>query len=151
MATPIREQILVALQDKLSGLAAFDGAQVQRSNRHIDGDNLPAINLWDDSDATIEQERYSQTSVTTQVNVETLHWADKDHTQWSTQANGLLAELIKAATSGDRTLDGLADDVAYRGDAIDYPVDGSDMIGIAVVLEVRWRHDIGDPFTNSMG
>jgi len=152
MATPIREQILEALKAKLSGLAAFDGHDAQRANSELDIDSLPAISLWDGSDASVEtDQRYGEVTVTTQVGVETVHQADADYATWSTQANAVLAELITAATGGDRTLGGLADDVRYAGTTLYYPEPGSDIIGVDIVLEVRWRHDLGDPTTNSMG
>ena len=53
MATPIREKILEALKTKLSGLAAFNGNTAQRANSELDIDNLPAISLWDGSDAIV--------------------------------------------------------------------------------------------------
>ncbi|MFW6344711.1 MAG: hypothetical protein ACOC0M_00045 [Halomonas sp.] len=152
MATPLREQILEALRQKLSGLAEFDGHAAQRANSELDIDSLPAISLWDGSDATVEtDQRYGQAVVTTQVGVETVHQAAADYATWSTQANEILAALIAGATGGDRTLGGLADDVRYAGTTIYYPEPGSDIIGVDLVLEVRWRHDLGDPTTNSMG
>jgi len=151
MPIPIREKIIAALTTRLSGLSAFNGTTAQRSNSELDIDDLPAISIWDGSDAAVEQQRYGQMSVTTQVGVETVHQADADYTQWSTQANTILAELIAAATGGDRTLGDLADDVRYGGTTIYYPEPGSDIIGVDIVLEIRWRHDLGDPYTNSMG
>jgi len=152
MATPIREQILEALAAKLSGLPEFDGHAAQRANSELDIDSLPAISLWDGSDATVEQDqRYGQAVVTTQVGVETVHQANADYRTWSTQANTILATLIAGATGGDRTLGGLVDDVRYAGTTLYYPEPGSDIIGVDLVLEVRWRHDLGDPTTNSMG
>lgn len=152
MATPIREQILEALKAKLSGLAAFDGHAAQRANSELDIDSLPAISLWDGADGPVEHDqRYGQAVVTTQVGVETVHRANVDFATWSTQGNTVLAELISAATGGDRTLGGLADDVRYTGSTLYYPEPGSDILGVDLVLEVRWRHDLGDPFTNSMG
>lgn len=152
MATPIREQILEALAAKLSGLPEFNGHAAQRANSELDIDHLPVISLWDGSDATVEQDqRYGQAVVTTQVGVETVHQANADYTNWSTQANTILSALIAGATGGDRTLGGLADDVRYAGTTIYYPEPGSDIIGVDLVLEVRWRHDLGDPTTNSMG
>ncbi|WP_240724592.1 hypothetical protein [Halomonas borealis] len=152
MAAPIREQILEALVAKLSGQPAFSGHAAQRANSELDITELPAISLWDGSDASVEtDQRYGQAVVTTQVGVETVHQANVDYATWSAQANTVLAELISAATGGDRTLDGLADDVRYAGTTLYYPEPGSDILGIDLVLEVRWRHDLGDPFTNSMG
>ncbi len=152
MATPIREQILEALKAKLSGLPAFGGNAAQRANSELDIDSLPVISLWDGADGPVEHDqRYGQAVVTTQVGVETVHQADADYTTWSTQANTILADLITAATGGDRTLGGLADDVRYAGTTLYYPEPGSDIIGVDLVLEVRWRHDLGDPTTNSMG
>lgn len=152
MADPIREQILEALKAKLSGLSAFDGHAAQRANSEIVVEDLPAISIWDGSDGPVEHDaRYGQATVTTQVGVETVHQANVDYATWSTQANTILADLITAATGGDRTLGGLADDVRYGGTTIYYPEPGSDIIGVDLVLEVRWRHDLGDPTTNSMG
>lgn len=152
MATPIREKIIEALRQKLSYLPEFNGHAAQRANSELDIDSLPVISLWDGSDATVEQDqRYGQAVVTTQVGVETVHQANADYTTWSTQANTILAALITGATGGDRTLGGLADDVRYAGTTIYYPEPGSDIIGVDLVLEVRWRHDLGAPTTNSMG
>ncbi|TFH84813.1 hypothetical protein EQG41_20430 [Billgrantia azerbaijanica] len=150
MPTPIREQILDALAAKLSGLPAFGGTPAQRANSELDVRHLPAISLWDGSDASVEHDQvYRQAVVTTQVGVETVHQANADHETWSTQANTILAALIVAATGGDRTLGDLAETVRYTGSTIYYPEPGSDIIGVDIVLEVRWRHDLGDPYTNS--
>ncbi len=146
----IREQILEALKAKLSGLPAFDGHDAQRANSELDIDTLPAISLWDGADTAEQDQRYNQATVTTEVGVETVHRANADYATWSTQANTILAALIAGATSGDRTLGGLADGVRYAGTTIYYPEPGSDVIGVDIVLEVRWRHDLGDPTTNSM-
>lgn len=148
MPVPIREQIIAALVDKLSGVPALGGAVAQRSNSELDPNDLPAVSVWDGADAAIEQVQYGENSVTTEIGVETVHQADADYKQWSTQANTILAELIVSATGGDRTLGGLADGVRYAGTTIYYPEPGSDIIGVDIVLEVRWRHALGDPYTS---
>jgi hypothetical protein len=86
-------------------------------------------------------------SVTTEVTVETVHQADRNHRQWSTQGNTILAELIHEATGGDRTLGGLCEDITYTGGTIYYPEEGSDIIGVDLVLAVRWSHAVGDPYS----
>ncbi|MBT2788051.1 MULTISPECIES: hypothetical protein [unclassified Halomonas] len=134
--TPIREQIIAALAERLSA---------ERANSIIDA--LPARSLWDGSDGLVERNRYGGVSVTTEVTVETVHQADRDHRQWSTQGNTILAELISTATGADRTLDGLCEDIAYTGGTIYYPEEGSDIIGVDLVLAVRWSHAVGDPYT----
>lgn len=152
LAEPIREKIIAALADKLSNIAALGNAPAHRSNSELDYDALPAVSVWDGSDTIIEQDvRYGQVVVSTEVGVETVHIARVEHERWSEQANAILAELIRAATGGDRTLGGLADDVAYKATTLYYPEPGSDIIGVDLMLEVRWRHDVGDPYTNSMG
>lgn len=134
--TPIREHIITALAARLSA---------ERANSIID--QLPARSLWDGSDGNVERNRYGGVSLTTDVTVETVHHADRDHRQWSTQGNAILAELIATATSNDRTLGGLCDDIAYTAGTIYYPEEGSDIIGVDLVLAVRWSHRIGDPYT----
>lgn len=134
--TPIREQIIAALAARLNA---------ERANSIID--TLPARSIWDGSDGLVERNRYGGVSVTTELTVETVHQADRDHHQWSTQGNTILAELIATATGTDRTLGGLAEDVAYAGGTIYYPEEGSDIIGVDLVLAVRWSHRIGDPYS----
>lgn len=134
--TPIREQIIAALAAQLSA---------ERANSIID--TLPARSLWDGSDGLVERNRYGGVSVTTEVTVETVHQANRDHRQWSTQGNTILAELIATATGNDRTLDGLCEDIAYTGGTIYYPEEGSDIIGVDLVLAVRWTHAVGDPYS----
>lgn len=134
--TPIREQIIAALAARLNA---------ERANSVIE--TLPARTLWDGSDGNVERNRYGGVSVTTEITVETVHQADRDHRQWSQQGNAILAALIAEATGGDRTLGGLVDDVAYTGGTIYYPEEGSDIIGVDLVLAVRWSHRIGDPYS----
>ncbi|CAM0557100.1 hypothetical protein EHLJMEHL_02188 [Vreelandella titanicae] len=134
--TPIREQIIAALAERLSA---------ERANSIID--TLPARSLWDGSDDNVERNRYGGVSVTTEVTIETVHQADRNHRQWSTQGNTILAELIATATGDDRTLDGLCEDIAYTGGTVYYPEEGSDIIGVDLVLAVRWSHAVGDPYT----
>jgi hypothetical protein len=134
--TPIREQIIAALAAQLDA---------ERANSIIG--TLPARSLWDGSDGNVERNRYGGVSVTTEVTVETVHQADRDHRQWSTQGNAILAELIAMATGADRTLDGLCEDIAYTGGTIYYPEEGSDIIGVDLVLAVRWSHAVGDPYS----
>lgn len=134
--TPIREQIIAALAERL---------RAERANSIID--TLPARSLWDGNDGLVERNRYGGVSVTTEVTVETVHQADRDHRQWSTQGNTILAELIATATGSDRTLGGLCEDIAYTGGTIYYPEEGSDIIGVDLVLAVRWSHAVGDPYT----
>lgn len=136
MTLPIREQIIAALAARMTA---------ERANTIIE--TLPARSIWDGSDGNVERNRYGGMDVTTDITVETVHQADLDHHQWSTQANVILAELITTATGTDRTLGGLADDVAYAGGTIYYPEEGSDIIGVDLVLTVRWSHRIGDPYT----
>jgi len=112
---------------------------------------LPARALWDADDSDIEQTRYGQVSVNTTLTLLDQCYANADHTTWSTQANEMLAEAITDATSGDRTLAGLVDDVSYSAAMPMYPDEGSNIISVAISIEVRWRHDLGDPTTNSMG
>ena len=131
--TPIREQIIAALAARLNA---------ERANSIID--TLPARSIWDGSDGLVERNRYGGMEVTTEITVETVH---RDHHQWSTQGNTILAELIAEATGADRTLGGLAEDVAYTGGTIYYPEEGSDIIGVDLVLAVRWSHRIGDPYS----
>lgn len=134
--TPIREQIIAALAERLSA---------ERANSIID--TLPARSLWDGSDGLVERNRYGGVSVTTEITVETVHQADRNHRQWSTQGNTILAELIATATGSDRTLDGLCEDIAYTGGTIYYPEEGSDIIGVDLILAVRWSHAVGDPYS----
>ncbi len=134
--TPIREQIIAALAERLSA---------ERANSIID--TLPARSLWDGSDGLVERNRYGGVSVTTEITVETVHQADRDHRQWSTQGNTILAELIATTTGSDRTLDGLCEDIAYTGGTIYYPEEGSDIIGVDLILAVRWSHAVGDPYS----
>lgn len=134
--TPIREQIIAALAARLNA---------ERANSVIE--TLPARTLWDGSDGNVERNRYGGVSVTTELTIETVHQADRDHRQWSQQGNAILAALIAEATGGDRTLAGLVDDVAYTGGTIYYPEEGSDIIGVDLVLAVRWSHRIGDPYS----
>lgn len=134
--TPIREQIIVALAAQLSA---------ERANSIID--QLPARSLWDGSDGNVERNRYGGVSLATEVTLEAVHQADRDHQQWSTQGNAILAELIATATGSDRTLGGLCDDIAYTSGTIYYPEEGSDIIGVDLVLAVRWSHRIGDPYS----
>lgn len=151
MATSIREQMLEALKVKLSGLPEFNGAQAQRANSELDVRNLPALSIWDGSDGPVEHDAvYAQTVVTTPIGIETVHTAAADYENWSTQANEILANLIVSTIGGDRTLGGLVDEIRYSGTNLYYPEPGSDIIGVDLVIEVRWRHDVGDPFTNSM-
>lgn len=134
--TPIREQIIAALAARLNA---------KRANSVIE--TLPARTLWDGSDGNVERNRYGGVSVTTELTIETVHQADRDHRQWSQQGNTILAALIAEATGTDRTLGGLVDDVAYTGGTIYYPDEGSDIIGVDLVLAVRWSHRIGDPYS----
>jgi len=134
--TPIREQIIAALAERLS---------TQRANSIID--TLPARSIWDGSDGLVERNRYGGVSVTTEVTIETVHQADRNHRQWSTQGNTILADLIHEATGDDRTLNGLCEDIAYTGGTIYYPEEGSDIIGVDLVLAVRWSHAVGDPYS----
>lgn len=136
--TPIREQIIAALAERLNAA---------RANSVIE--QLPARTLWDGSDGLVERDRYGGVSVTTELTIETVHQADRDHRQWSQQGNAILAALITEATGGDRTLGGLAEDVAYTGGTIYYPEEGSDIIGVDLALAVRWSHRIGDPYSLS--
>lgn len=134
--TPIREQIISALAQQLNA---------ERANTIIE--ELPARSVWDGSDGLVERNAYGGMDVTTEVTVETVHQADRDFRQWSTQGNAILAQLIAEATGTDRTLGGLANDVSYTGGTIYYPEEGSDIIGVDLVLAVRWSHRIGDPYT----
>ncbi|WP_301585031.1 hypothetical protein [Halomonas alkaliantarctica] len=134
--TPIREQIIAALAARLNA---------ERANSVIE--QLPARTLWDGSDGNVERNRYGGVSVTTELTIETVHQADRDHRQWSQQGNAILATLIAEATGSDRTLAGLVDDVAYTGGTIYYPEEGSDIIGVDLVMAVRWSHRIGDPYS----
>lgn len=136
--TPIREQIIAALAQRL---------EAPRAEKVIDA--LPARSLWDSSDEEVERTPYGQHQVTMTLTLESVHLADRDRAQWSTQGNALLAQLISDATSTDRTLGGLCDDVAYAGGTIYYPDEGSDVLGVDINLAVRYRFDIGDPYTNS--
>lgn len=135
---PIREQIIKALSLRLNA---------QRANSVIE--DLPAVSIWDGSDSEIEQTPYGSVSVTSPLTVETVHQANADYTQWSTQANKVLAELIAQSTGTDRTLGGLCEDIRYTGSTIYYPEEGSDIIGVDLVLEVRWTHAIGDPYSKA--
>lgn len=134
--TPIREAIIAALAARLNA---------ERANSVIE--QLPARTIWDGSDGEVERNRYGDISVTTTIAVETVHQADRDYRLWSQQGNAVLATLIAEATGGDRTLGGLCDDIAYTGGTIYYPEEGSDIIGVDLVLAVRWSHRIGDPYT----
>lgn len=134
--TPIREQIIAALAERLSA---------ERANSIID--TLPARSLWDGSDGLVERNQYGGVGLTTEVTVETVHQADRNHRQWSTQGNTILAELIATATGSDRTLKGLCEDIAYTGGTIYYPEEGSDIIGVDLILAVRWSHAVGDPYS----
>lgn len=134
---PIREQVIAALAERMNA---------QRANSIIE--DLPARSVWDGSDGLVERNRYGGISVTTEVTVETVYQADADYRQWSWQGNTILAELIAQATGDDRTLGNLADDVAYTGATIYYPEEGSDIIGVDLVLAVRWSHAVGDPYTS---
>lgn len=134
--TPIREQIIAALAARLNA---------ERANSIID--TLPARSIWDGSDGLVERNRYGGVSVTTELTVETVHQADRDHRKWSSQGNAILAQLITEATGSDRTLGGIAEDIAYTGATIYYPDEGSDVIGVDLVLAVRWSHKIGDPYS----
>lgn len=134
---PIREQIIAALALRMNA---------ERANTVIE--SLPARSVWDSADGNVERNRYGGVSVTTEVTVETVHQADADYREWSRQGNAVLAELIATATGGDRTLGNLADDVAYTGGTIYYPDEGSDIIGVDLVLAVRWSHAVGDPYAS---
>lgn len=133
---PIREQIIAALALRMNA---------ERANTVIE--SLPARSVWDSADGNVERNRYGGVSVTTEVTVETVHQADADYTKWSQQGNAILAELIAQATGEDRALGGVAEDVAYTGGTIYYPDEGSDIIGVDLVLAVRWSHAVGDPYT----
>ncbi|GHA85432.1 hypothetical protein [Modicisalibacter luteus] len=135
----IREQVIAALAQRLGA---------QRANTVIEA--LPARSLWDSNDSDVERADFGQMAVTMTLTLETVHQADNDPGRWSEQGNAILGQLIIDATGQDVTLSGLCDDIAYAGGTIYYPEDGSEVIGVDINLAVRFRFDVGDPFTNSM-
>lgn len=138
MTDTVREQVVAAFASRMDA---------QRAQQTFD--DLPARSLWDSSDGEIERTPYGQVAVTMTVTVETLHKAERDPAGWSAQGNAVLGDLIAQATGSDRTLGGLCDNIAYAGGTIYYPDDGSDVLGVDINCEIRFRFDLGNPFANS--
>ena len=64
------------------------------------------------------------------------------------QANDMKAKLYYAAIDKtDLTLDGLARSVQYAGSEIEYPQPGSGIIGVTVVIAIRYQFNSDDPYT----
>lgn len=138
MPQPIRDIIIRALADKLAA---------KRAEATIEA--LPHYGIWDSNDSDVGRSEYGDISVTTGITVESVHQADENPNNWSEQGNNLIAELIVKATGGDRTLGGLVDDISYIGATIYYPEPGSDVLGVDLNLEIKWRHAVGDPYSQS--
>ncbi len=134
---PKREAIFDALATQLGA---------HRARNDVDQRDLPARVLWSGEDAQVERDRYGSVAVTTGASLIAQHPADVDRDQWDTQGNAVMAALIADATSGDRSLGGLAEDVTYTASAILYPDDGSAILTVGVDLAIRWRHPVGDPY-----
>lgn len=137
MPTPKREAIFAALANKLGA---------HRARADIDERDLPARVLWSGEDADVQRDKYGEVNVITGASLIAQHPAAASHDDWDAQGNDIMAELIAEATGGDRTLGGLADDLAYTAAAILYPDAGSNIITVGVDLAIRWSHPLGNPY-----
>lgn len=153
MTTTIRSMWLAALAEKIR--SEFPTAMLTVPS--YVPDNLPACTVSDDTDE-VSVDEYGAASIETAVIIEaTEETGQPGETEAETmsaqneQGQALLGRLVLAATSGDRTLGGLVDDVSYSSAAVQYPDDGQPGIGAGITCRVRWRHVVGDPYSHPDG
>jgi hypothetical protein len=143
MAKTIREKILDALLVRAATVAPACYAVPS----YVPAE-LPAVTLFDgieEGDTDIYNQQNNETPVVVESTAEIP--AGSTAAAMFAQGQALIGNLVKALTSGDRTLGGLCHDVRYTSGGIEYPEDGGEEISATISLRVRWSHRIGDPWT----
>jgi len=152
MADTVREQIIQAFATKLATVTVANGYHydvgnsVERAVPAKTKDQVPALVLWDTNDSVAEIQNYSGGHIALPLLVNAFIAVDPLVNN-SVAANRLLGDLIKAMTSGDTTLGGLADSTRYTESQMEYPQPGEQTIGVNVVFNLMFNFAKGDPFT----
>lgn len=143
MAKTIREQILDALTTRAATVATARFAVPSYVP-----EELPAVTLLDGTEESAT-DQYGQQNNETPVIVESTATIPENSTmaELFSQGQAMLGAIIKAMTTGDRTLGGLCHDIRYTSGGIEYPEDGGEQISAVITVRVRWSHQIGDPWT----
>lgn len=133
-----RERIVAAFASKLSALRCA----------LLDGDSdLPARSIWDNSEEATRT-KYGNYRVELSIPVE---YFDKfnsaNFSNYSSQANSMLGELIQDATSGDTTLGGEAISINYSSSEVVYPDDGAREIAVVASFTIIYEFENGDPIS----
>lgn len=133
-----RERIVAAFASKISALRCA----------LLDGDSdLPARSIWDNSEEATRT-KYGNYRVELSIPVE---YFDKfnsaNFSNYSSQANSMLGELIQDATSGDTTLGGEAISINYSSSEVIYPDDGAREIAVVASFTIVYEFENGDPIS----
>ena len=138
MPDTVREQVLQAFVLKIGA---------ERCVKLDSSSELPAKSVWDNGEEA-SKKAFGVTEVALPLPVEFLAKVDKQtYSTNSAQANAMLGEIIKAATSGDNKLGGLCQSIEYAESEFIYPEDGAQEIEVYAVFNVTYQFATGDPFT----
>lgn len=140
MTTPIRDQIVEALMDRLQALVK---TEVMRMEPHTD--QCSFISVWD-LDEEAETLAFNVESATFPVTVEYVEeLRSGDKAPWL--LNVMLAQLKKEVCGGDSSFGGLAESVVYRGSDFGIAGEGQNLISVRAVFEINHHYPVGNPFT----
>jgi hypothetical protein len=150
----IREQVLQALELKVGAMRGVDS---------YDESALPVTALFEGADEPariqygmvesampVRLERVAAGPGTELQDGRLVTTGEVDKSEWWTEANQMLGELIQSATGGDNTLGGLCQGIDYVSGGAQSSPDGSNAIVAFVDLRVRYRFLNGNPYAKEV-
>lgn len=144
MQTPIRERVVEAFAGRVESFYRSYSVPFSRARRTT-GDKAHVV-MWAAVDSDIES-TYKQTKATIEIALEYREPVE-DFECVERQANTIMAQLIQSSRkSTDPTLGGLALSIQYAGAEIEYPQPGSSILGVAVIISIRYQFKTDDPFS----
>lgn len=133
----IREQVIQALEIKIGA---------QRGVDSYDERDFPLTVLFEGpEDAAQGTHRRTTASMTVRLE-HAEEGVGECKKAWLSQGNAVLGRIILAATGGENTLDGLAQDIEYTGGGVAIPEDGTNIVTAFADLRVTYRFKSGNPY-----